>query len=597
MAHYDPALPLIVASDSSAYGVGAVLSQRQRDGSERVLQYASQTLSETKKKYSQIDKEAYSIIFAIKKFHQYLWGRHFILLTDHAPLVQIFSEKKSLPLYSAMRMQHYAIFLQGFNYEIKYRNTKLHANADCLSRLPIRDTDNITPDVLDIFNLETISELPVTAHIIAKETAKDIELHNIIRKLQRGIHLKPKERYNINQNEYSLQNDILMRGHRVVIPKSLRRKILNELHTGHFGIVKTKLLARGFCWWPNIDADIEKVVSGCESCNILKNNPRKAEIHCWEQASAPFQRVHADFAGPFLGVYFLVVVDAFSKFPMIKILQNITAEKTIEAFREIFAIFGIPQYLITDNGTQFRSKLFSTFLNNNGVYQKFTAPYNPSSNGQAERFVQILKKSLKVHNTNKSNLQEKLQKFLFHYRITPHVETGKAPAELMFNRHIRSRLDLLFPHIIESGASPMNKNTNTRNTRVLEVGTRVQCRNYTSKVKWKFGTIINRKGNVHYLIKLDGSNMVWERHINQILQTGQSKNTTSMEEMEDYGPAPTPEQEEQTEDLPEPEITEDEGIVEPEQEVATGASEPPAEPYHRPRRQTRPPTRYADFVP
>lgn len=131
LTHYDPKLELIVATDASLYGVGAVLSQVGTDGEEHVIQYVSQSLNDTKKKYAQIYKEAYSIIFAIKKFHQYVYGRKFTLYTDHAPLVQIFSPTKGLPFYSAMRMQHYALFLQGFNYTTKYKNSKLNANADC----------------------------------------------------------------------------------------------------------------------------------------------------------------------------------------------------------------------------------------------------------------------------------------------------------------------------------------------------------------------------------------------------------------------------------------------------------------------------------
>lgn len=94
-----------------------MLSHGYADGSERAIQYASQTFSETQRKYSQIDKEAYAIIFGVKKFFQYLYGNKFTLITDHRPLVQIFSPTGSLPIYTAMRMQHYAIFLQGFNYE------------------------------------------------------------------------------------------------------------------------------------------------------------------------------------------------------------------------------------------------------------------------------------------------------------------------------------------------------------------------------------------------------------------------------------------------------------------------------------------------
>ncbi|XP_071635762.1 retrovirus-related Pol polyprotein from transposon 17.6 isoform X1 [Temnothorax longispinosus] len=139
LVHFDPTLPLILATEASAYGVGAILSHLYPDGTERVIQYASQTLSKTQRSYSQIDKEAYAIIFGIKKFYQFLHGGHFTLITDHRPLVQIFSPQKGLPICSAMRMQHYALFLRGFNYSIKYRKSEAHANADCLSRLPIKE--------------------------------------------------------------------------------------------------------------------------------------------------------------------------------------------------------------------------------------------------------------------------------------------------------------------------------------------------------------------------------------------------------------------------------------------------------------------------
>lgn len=118
LVHFNPNLPLVLATDASSYGIGAVLSHRYLDGSERAIQFASQTFSDTQKKYSQIDKEAYAIIFGIKKFFQYLYGKKFTLITDHRPLIQIFSPTASLPIYTAMRMQHYAIFLQGFNYDI-----------------------------------------------------------------------------------------------------------------------------------------------------------------------------------------------------------------------------------------------------------------------------------------------------------------------------------------------------------------------------------------------------------------------------------------------------------------------------------------------
>lgn len=92
-----------------------------------------------------------------------------------------------------------------------------------------------------------------------------------------------------------------MRGHRVVVPKSLQSHILKELHSGHFGVVKMKNLTRGYCWWTGIDRDIENLAKNCVNCNAHKNNPPKVEVYVWQQPSAPMQRIHVDFAGPFLG--------------------------------------------------------------------------------------------------------------------------------------------------------------------------------------------------------------------------------------------------------------------------------------------------------
>lgn len=181
------------------------------DGTEKVVQYASQTLSGTEQNDSQINKEAFSIIFGIKKFHQYLYGNKFTLITDHKPLVQIFAPNKSLPVYSALRMQHYAIFLQGFNYVSKYRNSKDHSNADCLSRLPIPEA-NINKDVVETFQINELQDFPLNAKLIECETMKDTKFKKLLQALQIGNKVQSEDRFNLNQTEFNLQNGIIMRG-------------------------------------------------------------------------------------------------------------------------------------------------------------------------------------------------------------------------------------------------------------------------------------------------------------------------------------------------------------------------------------------------
>ena len=135
LSHYDDSKTLILATDASSYGIGAVLSQQSSDG-ETPLAYASKTLTTAQKGYSQIEREALSIIYGVTKFRQFLYGRRFILLTDHEPLTSIFSSERNIPTLTAQRLQRWALILMGFQYDIKYKPTSKHSNADALSRLP-----------------------------------------------------------------------------------------------------------------------------------------------------------------------------------------------------------------------------------------------------------------------------------------------------------------------------------------------------------------------------------------------------------------------------------------------------------------------------
>ncbi|KAL7723905.1 hypothetical protein ACLKA6_014499 [Drosophila palustris] len=151
LAHFNENLPLILATDASSFGIGVVLSHTQPDGKERPIAFASKTLDVHQVRYSQIEKEALSIIFGVKKFHQYLYGRKFILITDHKPLVTIFNPSNHLPTMTSNRLQRWAIILMAYNFEI----TAAHGNADALSRLPISsdakfDKEEACYNVVDI---------------------------------------------------------------------------------------------------------------------------------------------------------------------------------------------------------------------------------------------------------------------------------------------------------------------------------------------------------------------------------------------------------------------------------------------------------------
>ncbi|XP_056144392.1 uncharacterized protein K02A2.6-like [Lampris incognitus] len=390
LTHYNPELPLRLACDASPYGVGAVLSHVMPDGVEKPITYASRTLSKAEQNYAQIEREALGIVFGVRKFHQCLYGNKFTLLTDHRPLTSILSPVRSTPSMAAAHMQRWALLLSAHDYTIEYRKASAHTNADGLSRLPLPDThDDMTDTELSLF-------------------------------LTR-------------QNDLTIQQGCLVWGTRVVLPPKLRPRVLNELHTAHPGVVRMKSLARSYVWWPGIDSQIELQAKSCHSCQRIQREPSLAPLHPWMWPSSPWERIHVDFADPFEGHMYLVVVDAHSKWPEVQIMDSTTASKTITVLRGLFSRHGLPQILVSDNGPQFCSEEFATFLKANGVKHVRSAPYHPAMNGLAERFVQTFKHALKS-SRGAAPVQLRLDTFLLTYRNTLHAMTKEPPAMLFTRR-------------------------------------------------------------------------------------------------------------------------------------------------------------------
>jgi hypothetical protein len=260
-------------------------------------------LSTAERNYSQLDREGVAVMFGLKKFHMYLWGNHFKIVTDNKALMLLFKEDKEIPPISSARVQRWAIALQAYSYKMEHRPGPLIANADAMSRLPVK-----TPSALDDNLVQGLSTVP-EEHILLTETCVNLNFEEIRKCTKTDKVLAKVWIYTINgwptenrledelvpfqQVELSTMDGVLLRGNRVVIPQMLRENTLSLLHDSHPGIVKMKSIARSYVWWPGIDKDIEVKVGNCRKC--LESKPAAhTPIHPWESAGRPWQRVHLD---------------------------------------------------------------------------------------------------------------------------------------------------------------------------------------------------------------------------------------------------------------------------------------------------------------
>ena len=550
LVHYDTNSPLRLACDASAYGVGAVISHTMPDGSEKPVAFASRTLTKAERNYSQLEKEALSIIFGIRKFHPYLYGRQFTLVTDHKPLVTILHPRKGTPPLAAARLQRWALILASYNYEIEFKPTEKHCNADSMSRLPLPISTEKEEELSEVslYSLQLVETLPVTANHICKMTRNDPTLSKVFQYTMSGWPSIPDQQlmpYYRRKYELSVECGCLLWGSRVIIPPKLQKYVLDELHVSHPGIVRMKSLARKHIWWPNVDRDLEEMVQDCQACQANRQKPPTAPLHPWSWPTGVWQRIHIDFAGPFLGHMFLLVIDSHSKWLEVFVMSSTTSIKTIDTLKSLFARYGLPEQIVSDNGPQFTSDEFKSFCKSNGIRHITGAPYHPSTNGAIEHAVQTMKKSLKSTVNEQGTIYTKLSRFLMIYRSIPHSTTGETPADLFLRRPLRTRLDLLKPKLTDKVSQRQetqkrfHDGAGTKEREFTE-GQNVLVENLRGTTpKWISGKIVEKMGPVSYKVEIDG--VMHRRHIDQLLPAKRNFSISDEHQNDDDGVfIPTP---------------------------------------------------------
>lgn len=437
LALYDPEATTKICADASAYGLGAVLLQQHADTHWKPVAYASRSMSDTERRYSQIEKEALALAWACEKFSNYILGKTVHLETDHKPLVPLLSRTNldSLPA----RVLRFRLRLTRFAYTISHVPGKFLYTADTLSRAPVASTDDTQlqeETQTEFFASALISTLPASQDRLDEyRTAQqeDSTCRQLISFCKQGWPDRPQLQGHLSpywqvRGELTLHEDLLLYGNRIVVPKSLQAMTLQKIHNGHQGIQRCRLHTSSAVWWPGVSKDIERVVTSCPIC-AKASTPHKEPLMYSPLPNHPWEKVGSDLF-ELNGATYLLVVDYFSRYIEVQKLSSTNSKSVILALKAIFSRHGVPVTFVSDNGPQYTSREMQEFAESYGFKQVTSSPHFPQSNGMAERSVKTVKSLL-----DKSNDPYMA---ILSYRTTPLPWCNLSLAELLMGRRLKT---------------------------------------------------------------------------------------------------------------------------------------------------------------
>ena len=487
----EDAEPFVLDTDASNYGMGAVLSQRQ-DGKERVIAYASKILSKTQRNYHTYDRELLACATFIDHFRCYLIGKPFKLRTDHDALTSLLksSEPKG-------RRARWLEKLTDYDFEIIHRPGKAHQNADALSRLVATpevvpagadkdiECNDGSPLVMDnvaaVVSPPTILIQPAVEMLslddLRSAQLADTDIQRVLSWYdhESGSFDQPPEtvlvgtsqmvrRFASEISHFLVVDDILWRRSQVegndlmlfVVPELLKTAAVSSTHDlpggGHLGFDKTLAKCKARFFWYGMSTFVKLYISTCLICEQSSSKVSHGTAPLGNMiAGYRFERVSLDIVGP-LPIsarghrYILVAIDCFTRWAQAFPLMNMTAESVAEAFVEGWvALFGVPESLHSDQGSQFTSKVFHEMCKMLNISKTQTTPYHPQGNGMVERVNRTIINLLRANvHDNESNWDKVLPLVMLSYRSAVHRSTGFTPAKMMLGAELRIPADLVF---------------------------------------------------------------------------------------------------------------------------------------------------------
>ena len=460
LTYYNVNRPTALHTDASRlHGLGFILKQQQPDGGWNLVQAGSRFLTSAEAGYAMIELECLAAAWAMKKCRPFLEGLPFELLIDHQPLIPILNTY-SLDQLDNPRLLRMRRAMLRYVFTARWIPGKQNIEADALSRSPVdRPTteDEIGEGphafipkkaIVGLINGSTDKSIDSVLETVKAAAAIDPIFKDLRKVILEGF---PNEKRFVpasispfwdmrHQLAIDDNDEMIVCGARVVIPRALVPKMLDILSRMHQGASKMRQRARLSVYWPGMDNDISNAAANCESCVSRLPSPPAEPLRPHEKATRPFQQIHGDI-GEDDGRQFLAIVDAFSGWPHLATFpdKHTTSRRIKDALREFFAEFGIPEKLWTDDATIFKSAPFQQFLDQYGVTWGSSAPYYAQSNGRAESEIKQMKKLIIGSKTGGQIDPDKLAQALMLYRNAPR-SGGASPAEIVFNHPIRDIL-------------------------------------------------------------------------------------------------------------------------------------------------------------
>jgi transposase InsO family protein len=433
LTYFDPAKETVLQVDASMRGLGAALLQDHRP-----VAFASKALNDVESRYANIERELLAVVYGCERFHTYLFGRSFTVHSDHKPLESIHLKH----LTSAPpRLQRMLLRLQPYNLVIQYKPGREMEIADALSRLSPEEKHAI-PDmnvgihqICPQFSSNMIERIKVN-------TSTDSELAALKEQVYQGWPTSIKEvpqilrPYWSYRDEISMEDGILMKGHRIIIPKAIQSETLVKLHASHQGTEKTKLRARSAVYWRDLNKDIDEITKSCEICQELQKSQQKEPLIQTEVPPRPWHTIATDLF--YLnGEEYLLIADYYSKFPFVrKLPKQSTSRSVIEQMKQIFSEHGVPKVVRSDNGPHYDAQVFKDFAEQYDFQHITSSPHYPQSNGFIEAQVNAAKKALLKAQSTKTDPYMAL----LCLRATPIDCKLPSPAEILLGRPIQDNL-------------------------------------------------------------------------------------------------------------------------------------------------------------